>query len=69
MHVRRPLGAGCAWHTADAHPLPYLLWHARAERSRRRGERQARCPCCGRFFFPWEARGPVRLRLLEEAGG
>jgi uncharacterized OB-fold protein len=46
----------CRWHITEAQSerLGYLDWLHRAEASRRRGERQQRCPDCGRYFFPWE---------------
>jgi hypothetical protein len=48
--------AACRWHVSEAQSerLSYLDWLHRAEASHRRGERQRRCPGCGRFFFPWE---------------
>jgi hypothetical protein len=61
MTVRRlrvvgepPVPAACRWHLTEEQRLPYLAWHARAERSRRRGERQTRCPGCSKWIFPWE---------------
>ncbi|MBP7339433.1 hypothetical protein [Niveispirillum sp.] len=37
--------------------VPYLQWHAMAERLNRKGVRQKLCETCGRWKFPQERCG------------
>jgi len=41
--------------------LPYLSWHADAERRTKRGERQKKCKACGLYYWP----ALLRRRIKE----
>ena len=46
--------AGCRDHQGDEDRLGYLAWHDRAQASSDAGIKQAQCPECSRYYFPWE---------------